>query len=142
MKIALGSDHAGFKLKEHIKGYLRKMRIPFSDLGTFSEESCDYPDFGYKVAKAVAQKKFTRGILFCGSAVGMGMVANKVKGIRAVAAYDLYTARMSREHNDANVLCLAERRTSPALATRIVNLWLKTKFAGGRHRRRVRKIER
>jgi len=143
VKIAIGSDHAGFKLKSEIIRYLKKRRISFKDYGSTSEESVDYPDFGFAVARAVARGRFDRGILICGSGVGMTIVANKIKGIRAVNAYDPYTARQSREHGDCNVLCLAGRKLSRARAMKIVDVWLKTEFSNEeRHLRRIRKIER
>ena len=142
MKIAIGSDHAGFKLKEIIKAYLNRKKIAFKDFGTNSEEACDYPDLAYPVAKAVARGDFDRGILICGSGVGVTITANKVKGIRAVNAYDTYIAKQSRLHGDCNVLCLAGRKLTRAKATKIVDVWLKTKFSGDeRHLRRIQKIE-
>jgi len=142
MKIAIGSDHAGYKLKEIIKAYLKRKKIDFKDFGTNSQESCDYPDLAYPVAKAVAKHEFDRGILICGSGVGVTITANKVKGIRAVNAYDTYTAKQSREHGDCNVLCLAGRKLTRAKATKIVDVWLKTKFLNDeRHLRRIKKIE-
>jgi len=142
MKIAIGSDHAGFKLKEIIKAYLNRKKIAFKDFGTNSEEACDYPDLAYPVAKAVARGEFDRGILICGSGVGVTITANKVKGIRAVNAYDTYIAKQSRLHGDCNVLCLAGRKLTRAKATKIVDVWLKTKFSGDeRHLRRIQKIE-
>jgi ribose 5-phosphate isomerase B len=142
MKIALGADHAGYKLKEIIKNYLKRKKIEFKDFGTHSEESVDYPDYVFPVAQAVARGEFARGIVMCGSGVGATIVANKVKGIRAVNAYDTYTAKQSREHGDCNVLCLAGRKLSRAKATKMVDLWLKTEFSGEeRHLRRIRKIE-
>jgi len=142
MKVAIGSDHAGFKAKEIIKAYLKRKKIEFKDFGTTSEESVDYPDFGYPVARAVARGEFDRGILICGSGVGMTIVANKVKGIRAVLAHDTYTAKQSRQHGDCNVLCLAGRKLTKAKANKIVDVWLKTDFSGEeRHLRRIRKIE-
>jgi len=142
VKIAIGSDHAGYKLKEIIKAYLKRKKIDFKDFGTNSQESCDYPDLAYPVAKAVAKQEFDRGILICGSGVGVTITANKVKGIRAVNAYDTYTAKQSREHGDCNVLCLAGRKLTRAKATKIVDVWLKTKFLNDeRHLRRIKKIE-
>lgn len=141
-KIALGADHAGFRLKEQIKHYLDKKKVGYIDLGAHGlNKADDYPDFAVEVARFVARKK-TKGILVCGSGVGMAMAANKVKGIRAAAVYDVKMARLSRQHDDANVLCLAGRMTKPELAKRIVSVWLKEKFQGGRHRRRVEKIKR
>jgi len=143
MKIALGADHAGYKLKEIIKNYLKRKKIDFKDFGTHSEESVDYPDYVFPVAEAVARGEFNRGIIMCGSGVGATIVANKVKGIRAVNAYDTYTAKQSRQHGDCNVLSLAGRKLSRAKATKIVDVWLKTEFSGEeRHLRRIRKIER
>ena len=142
MKIALGADHAGYKLKEIIKNYLKRKKIEFKDFGTHSEESVDYPDYVFPVAQAVAGGEFDRGIVMCGSGVGATIVANKVKGIRAVNAYDTYTAKQSREHGDCNVLCLAGRKLSRPKATKMVDVWLKTEFSGEeRHVRRIRKIE-
>jgi len=142
MKIAIGSDHAGFKLKNQITGYLKKTHIAFKDFGTYSEIACDYPDIAFPVARAVAAGKFDRGILICGSGVGMTITANRVKGVRAVNVKDLYTARQSREHGDANVLCLAGRRLKTKKAIKILEVWLKTPFSGeGRHLRRIRKID-
>ena len=142
MRVAIGSDHAGYKLKEVIANYLKRKKIEFKDFGTHSEESVDYPDFAYPVARAVAGGEFDRGILICGSGVGVSITANKVKGIRAVLAQDTYTAKQSRQHGDCNVLCLAGRKLSRAKATKIVAVWLKTDFSGEeRHLRRIRKIE-
>ena len=143
MKIAIGSDHAGFKTKEIVKEFLTRKGHEVKDLGTNSEESVDYPDFAYPVAEAVASGEAERGILVCGSGVGMAITANKVKGIRAVLAHDTYTSKQSREHGDANVLCLAGRKLSKAQADKIVDVWLKTEFSGEeRHLRRIKKIER
>ena len=143
MKIAIGSDHAGFKMKEIVKAYLKRKKIAFKDFGTYSEESVDYPDYAYPVAEAVARKEFERGILICGSGVGVTITANKVKRIRAANAYDTYTAKQSRQHGDCNVLTLAGRKLTKAQARKIVAVWLKTEFSGDeRHLRRIRKIER
>ena len=142
MKIAIASDHAGFKMKEIIKGYLKRKKIEFKDFGTYSEESVDYPDFARPAAEAVANGEFDRGIVMCGSGVGVTIVANKVRGIRAVNVYDTYTAKQSRQHGDCNVLCLAGKKLTRAKATKIVAVWLKTKFSGDeRHLRRIRKID-
>lgn len=143
MKIAIGSDHAGFKLKEIVANYLKRKKIEFKDLGTYSFESVDYPDYAYPVAESVAKGEFDLGILICGSGVGMCITANKVKGIRAVLAHDTYTAKQSREHGNCNVLCLAGKKLTKAKGTKIVNVWLNTEFSGEeRHLRRIRKIER
>jgi len=140
MKIAIGSDHGGFRLKEDIKAYLKKRKIGFKDFGAFSKEPVDYPDIGRKVAKDVASKKHKFGILVCGTGLGMSMVANRVKGIRAALCHNVYTAQMSRAHNDANILCLGGRVLKKAMALKIVDAFLKAPFEGGRHLRRVRKI--
>jgi len=141
MKIALGSDHGGYQLKEEIKHYLQKWRITFKDFGAFNETPVDYPYIGRRVARVVAAGKFKYGILFCGTGIGMAMVANKVKGIRAAVSHNVYTAKMSRAHNDANILTLGGRVLKKKLAARIVETFLKTPFEGGRHLRRVRKID-
>lgn len=141
MKIAIGSDHAGFKLKETVKEFLKTSGIEVIDFGTHSEESADYPDFAFPVAEAVAKKEFDFGILICGTGIGMSITANKVAGIRAALCNDLFTANCSKEHNDANVLCMGGRIVGEGLAKAIVQTWLERKFQGGRHKRRVKKIE-
>jgi len=142
LKIALGSDHAGYPLKQEIAEYLRREHYDFEDFGTFSAESVDYPDIGRKVAEAVASGRFARGILVCGSGVGMCIVANKTAGVRAALACNEYMARISRAHNDANVLALGGRVVGPALAEEMVRAFLETPFSGeARHARRVEKIE-
>jgi ribose 5-phosphate isomerase B len=142
MKIAIGSDHAGFELKEDIKAYLKELGIhEFMDCGTYDTTSVDYPDFGIKVAKAITNGEVERGILICGTGIGMSMVAGKVKGVRAALCQDLYTARMSREHNDANILVMGGRIVGKGLAREMVKVWLTTGFEGGRHRKRLEKIE-
>jgi ribose 5-phosphate isomerase B len=140
MRIALGADHAGVALKRNIRQLLDERGISYQDFGTESTESVDYPDFAARVAHEVASGAFDRGLLFCGSGIGMAIAANKVAGIRAASAPDEQSARLSREHNDANVLALGERLTPPDAARRIVNVFLDTPFAGGRHQRRVDKI--
>lgn len=142
MKIAIGSDHAGFALKEDLKKFLKRKGHEVKDFGAYSEESVDYPDFARPAAEAVASGEFDRGIIACGSGVGVTIVANKVKGIRAVNAYDVYTAKQSRQHGDCNVLTLAGKKINRARAHKIVDVWLKTKFSGEeRHVRRIKKIE-
>jgi ribose 5-phosphate isomerase B len=141
MRIALGADHAGVTLKANIKLLLDERGITYQDFGTNTTESVDYPDFAVTVAHAVASGAFDRGILFCGSGLGMAMAANKIPGILAAPVIDEESARLSREHNDANVLALGERITPPDTARRIVNLFLDTPFAGGRHQRRVDKMK-
>lgn len=138
--IAIGCDHAGFELKEHLKGFLERNGHKVEDCGTYDEQSVDYPDFARKVAEAVASGRVEVGLLMCGTGMGMTMVANKVRGIRAALCHDSYTARMAREHNDANVLALGGRLLGKGLAEEIVTIFLSTPFAGGRHARRVEKI--
>lgn len=143
MKVIIGSDHAGFRTKERLKRYLENKRIKFEDLGTDSERPVDYPDFAEKVAKKVAKSRNNRGILVCGSGTGMAIAANKIKGIRAVAAYDTYSARMSRTDNDTNVLGLRGRAFPFKKITDIIDVWLKTPFSRKpRHKRRIIKIKR
>jgi ribose 5-phosphate isomerase B len=138
--IALGADHAGFELKEALKAWLIDQGYHVLDLGTHSGESVDYPDYAVQVAMAVADQKVERGLLVCGTGIGMAITANKIPGVRAALCSDLYTARMSREHNDANVLALGGRLMGAEMAVDILRLWLETGFAGGRHARRVDKI--
>ena len=140
MRIAIGADHAGVALKEHVKQVLRSRGIDFEDLGTLSTDSVDYPDFAAAVARKVASGDVDRGILTCGSGIGMAIAANKVHGVRAASIQDEESARLSREHNDINVLALGERTTDAATARRLVEIFLDTPFAGGRHQRRVDKI--
>ena len=140
MRIALGADHAGVALKQDIKRHLDERGISYTDFGTDSTEPVDYPDYAKTVSDAVAGGQFEYGILFCGSGIGMAIAANKVPGVRAAAVFDADAARLSREHNDANVLSLGERVTSADEARAIVDAFLDTPFAGGRHQRRVDKI--
>lgn len=141
MKIALGSDHGGYELKEHIKRFLEEKNIEYVDYGTNSTESVDYPDFGHKVAIAIKEGECDRGIVCCGTGIGISISANKVPGVRCALVSDCYSARMSREHNDANILALGGRVVGKDLALEIVDIWLKTEFQGGRHERRVNKIK-
>jgi ribose 5-phosphate isomerase B len=138
--IALGADHAGFQLKEALKAWLIEHGYQIVDHGTHSAESVDYPDYAAQVAEAVADHKVERGVLVCGTGIGMTIAANKVPGVRAALCSDIYTARMSREHNDANVLTLGGRLMGPEMALDILKMWLETDFAGDRHRRRIGKI--
>ena len=140
MRIALGADHAGVALKQDIKRQLDERGIAYTDFGTDSPESVDYPDYAIAVGEAVASGGYDRGILFCGSGIGMAIAANKIPGVRAAAVFDAPSARLSREHNDANVLSLGERVTPADQARHIVDAFLDTPFAGGRHQRRVDKI--
>ena len=140
MKIALGADHAGYELKNKLKDYLVAQGHDVQDEGTNSGESVDYPDFARKVGDDVAASKVERGILVCGSGIGMAISANKVHGVRSANITSEYEAQMSREHNDLNVLALGARILDEAKAKAIVDIWLKTQFAGGRHANRVEKI--
>ena len=140
MKIALGADHAGFELKEKLKGYLQQKGITVDDLGTKSPEAVDYPDYARLVGEDVVNKRADFGILVCGSGIGMSIAANKVPGIRAVNAHDETEAHLAREHNNANVLTLGGRFMDEATAHKIIEKWLSTPFAGGRHGLRVEKI--
>jgi ribose 5-phosphate isomerase B len=139
-KIIIGSDHAGFLLKEALKPYLEGIGFLVTDVGTTSEDSVDYPDFGKKVAGAVSTGRFTRGIMICGSGIGMSIVANRFFGVRGALCLDSETARLSRLHNDSNVLVLAGRKTDPEIAKNILQVWLETPFEGGRHQKRLDKI--
>jgi ribose 5-phosphate isomerase B len=138
--IALASDHAGFSYKEKIKTILNELQLPFADFGTNSNESTDYPDYGHAAALAVSKGECDRGILICGTGIGMSIVANKHVGVRAAACETIEAAELSRKHNDANVLCIGERLTTWDEAQAIVRIFLKTDFEGGRHERRVAKI--
>ncbi len=140
LKIAIGCDHAGFGLKEDIIGLLRSLNIDLVDCGTNSTESVDYPDFGKKVSALVSSGEVERGILICGTGIGMSMVANKFPHVRASLCNDLFSARMSRLHNDANVLVLGGRIVGKDLASEIVKSWLSTPFEGERHLKRLVKI--
>jgi ribose 5-phosphate isomerase B len=140
MKIALGADHAGYQLKDQIKQHLEQQGISVCDEGTSSAESVDYPDYARAVAHDVSEHRADLGILVCGSGIGMAITANKIEGIRAANVSTEYEAQMSREHNNANVLALGARIINADAAFRIVDTWLATQFAGGRHERRVEKI--
>ncbi len=141
MRIAVGADHGGFELKAKLIRWLRAMGHEVADLGTHSPKPCDYPTVGFKVASAVAQRQFDRGVLLCKSGVGIAIVANKVPGIRAAVCHDPFDAQRSRAHNDANVLVMGAERLPESRAKRIVEVWFRTPFeSGGRHERRVRQI--
>lgn len=140
MKIVIGSDHAGYKLKEKIKNYLEKNGHTIIDVGTYSEDSCDYPDYAVKAIKKFYEVKADFGILICGTGIGMSIVANKFKGIRAALVYSLETAELSRKHNHSNFLCLGGRYINHEEAIKIVDIWLTTSEEFGRHQRRVNKI--
>ncbi|MBP2627167.1 MAG: ribose 5-phosphate isomerase [Firmicutes bacterium] len=140
MIVAIGSDHGGFNLKEEIKKMLTQQNVEFRDFGTHSAEAIDYPEIASKIGQAVVSGECTRGIIICGTGIGVSIAANKIKGIRAALCHDEFSAQMSREHNDANILTMGERVIGAGLACMIVATWLKTDFAGGRHGRRVDKI--
>lgn len=141
MKIALAADHAGFEEKEKIKRTLDELGVEYEDMGTNSPDSVDYPDFAHKVGEAVARGDVDQGMLFCGSGTGMAISANKVHGVRAAVAWSEEIARLARTHNDANVLSLAARFTPPEEIEKIVRAWFAADFEGGRHAKRVDKIE-
>lgn len=140
MKIALGSDHGGYKLKNEIISFLKENRYEIKDFGTYSTESCDYPDFAEKVAEAVVSKEFDFGILVCGTGIGISISANKIPGVRAALCSDTFSAHATREHNDANILALGERVVGPGLAIDIVKTFLTSEFQGERHQKRIDKI--
>lgn len=141
MKLIVGSDHAGYPIKEKVSTFLQERGIAVEDVGTYGEESVDYTDFGKKVARKVSDGTFERGILICGTGLGMSMVANRFRGVRAALANDLFSAIMSRRHNDSNILVMGGRLIGDMLALQLVETWLDTPFDGGRHQRRVEKID-
>ncbi len=141
MKVIIGSDHAGYQMKEKVIAHLRQRGVEVEDVGTHGEESVDYTDFGKKVASKVSDASFDRGILICGTGLGMSMVANRFRGVRAALANDLFSAIMSRRHNDSNVLAMGGRLIGDTLALQLVDTWLDTPFEGGRHQRRLEKID-
>ncbi|MFL2915875.1 MAG: ribose 5-phosphate isomerase B [Nitrospinia bacterium] len=140
-KIAIASDHGGFELKECIISHLLNTDWDVDDLGPHSGDSVDYPDFGIKIAEAVSEKKVERGIVICGTGIGMSIVVNRYPQIRGALCTDLFTAKLCREHNDSNILVMGGRVIGKGLATEIVNTWLKTPFSGGRHQKRLDKID-
>jgi len=141
MQIGLASDHGGFELKEAMKSFLKSIGAETVDLGTFSEDSVDYPEFAAQLAERVSAGELEKGILICGTGIGMSIVANKFRGVRAALVNDLYSSRFSREHTDANILVMGGRVVGKDVAKEIVRIWLETPFAGGRHQRRLEKIE-
>jgi ribose 5-phosphate isomerase B len=141
MKIIIGSDHAGFAMKERVKGFLQGKGFTVEDVGTHDEDSVDYTDFGKEVSRRVSDGTFERGLLVCGTGLGMSMTANRYKGVRAALANDLFSAIMSRRHNDSNILVLGGRLIGDALALQLVETWLETPFDGGRHTRRLEKMD-
>ena len=139
-KICISSDHAGYKIKEYIKTLLYKKKISLIDLGPHNDKSVDYPDYAKKVAKRIKGKKSDFGILVCGSGTGMAISANKIRGVRAAVCYNKTSTYLCRSHNNANILCIGARLTKKNSIGKIVSVFLKTKFEGGRHQRRIRKI--
>lgn len=138
--IAIGADHGGFELKEYIKKHLDEIGVEYKDYGTYSEASIDYPDCAAPVCKAVQDGASEKGILICGTGIGISMAANKYKGIRAALCGDVFSAKMSKQHNNANILCMGGRVTGRELAFMILDTWLETEFEGGRHEARIAKI--
>ncbi len=142
-KIIIGSDHAGYELKEKCKKYLKEvLKKEFEDIGVFSPESSDYPDIAHRVADAISKGIYERGILICGTGIGMSIVANRYRGVRAALCHDIYTAKYSRLHNDANILVMGGRTVGEGVAFEMIKTFLETPFEGGRHKRRIDKIDR
>ncbi len=141
MKIAIGSDHGGFELKETVKPLLKELGHEVEDVGCYSQDSVDYPQEAKKVVALIKEGKVQRGILICGTGIGMSIAANRTPGIRATLCHELFTAEMSRRHNDSNVLCMGGRVIGPGLALEMVKVWLSTPFEGGRHTRRLCQID-
>jgi len=139
-RIAIGSDHAGYESKEQAKQSLASLGVEIDDKGTNSLESVDYPDFGAAVGRAVVNGEVDRGVVICGSGIGISIAANKVPGVRAALCWNEETARLAREHNDANVLCIGARFIEPELAARMIRTFMETEFSGGRHQQRVEKL--
>jgi ribose 5-phosphate isomerase B len=140
MKVAIGSDHGGLELKEHVIAVLKELNLEYEDLGTHDRSSCDYPDYAEKVASAVVSGQFDQGILVCGTGIGMSIAANKVPGIRAALCNEIFSAKMARAHNNANILCVGARVVGPSVAQEIVRAYFTSSFEGGRHGLRVDKI--
>ncbi len=141
MKYFIGTDHAGIAIKAFVIELLESKGIEVEDLGCYSNDRVDYPDYAHKVADSVSKNKGTKGILICGSGIGMSLAANKHKGIRAALCHDHYTAKMARLHNNANILCFGERIVAKGIIEDMIDVWLSTEFEGGRHTQRVEKIE-
>lgn len=140
MKVAISSDHGGNRLRHEIMNLLNELKVEYDDYGPQSDDSVDYPDYAKDVAEGVASGKYDRGILICGTGIGMSIAANKVKGIRCALVHDVFSAKATREHNDSNVLAMGERVIGPGLAREIVQTWLGGKFEGGRHEKRIEKL--
>ena len=141
MRIIIGADHAGYPMKEKVKAFLQDRGITVEDVGTHGDKSVDYTDFGKAVASKISDGSFQRGILICGTGLGMSMVANRFPGVRAALANDLFSAIMSRRHNDSNILAMGGRLIGDALALQLVEAWIETPFEGGRHQRRLEKMD-
>ena len=141
LKVAVGSDHGGFEYKESIIKFLQSKNIDCIDIGTYSKDSCDYPVIAKKLCEKILSGEADRGILICGTGIGMSIAANKIKGIRAALCHDTFSARATRAHNNSNVLCMGERVIGECLALDIVDMWLKTNFEGGRHQKRIDMLE-
>ena len=141
MAIIIGSDHAAYSLKEIIKAYILSQDVEIKDVGAFNESSIDYSDIGSKVARMVSQGKYKKGVLLCGTGLGMSMVANRFDHVRAALCNDLYSAKMSRYHNNSNILVMGGRVIGPSLAVEIVKSWMETPFEGGRHNRRLQQFD-
>ncbi|MDE5977490.1 MAG: ribose 5-phosphate isomerase B [Turicibacter sp.] len=140
MKVAIACDHGGFELKQEILSLLEEMKVEFEDFGSYNKSAVDYPDYAFKVSEAVAAGEFSRGILICGTGIGISIAANKVQGIRCALVHDLFSAKATREHNDSNVLAMGGRVIGPGLAREIVTVWLTTDFIGVHHTARIEKI--
>ena len=140
MKIAIAADHGGYKLKEEIKPYIESLGHTVTDFGTYSEDSVDYPDYAAPCARAVVSGEMDRGIVICGTGIGISIAANKIKGVRCALCTDPVMARLTREHNDANILCIGERVVGQGLAMELIDVFLCAKFLGGKHQRRVDKL--
>ncbi|HLN60000.1 MAG TPA: ribose 5-phosphate isomerase B [Symbiobacteriaceae bacterium] len=140
MKVAIGSDHGGLELKEHVIAALKELNLAYEDMGTHDRSSCDYPDYAQKVAAAVVSGEYDQGILICGTGIGMSIAANKVQGIRAALCNEIFSAKMARAHNNANILCIGARVVGPSVAQEIVKAYFTSAFEGGRHGQRVEKI--
>lgn len=138
--IAIGSDHGGYELKEHIKKHLDERNLEYKDFGCYDENSVDYPDIAEKVCNAINAKEADKGILVCGTGIGISIAANKIDGIRAAHCHDVYSAEMTKRHNNANVICMGGRVIGRELAFKIIDAWLDAEFEGGRHQKRIDKI--
>ena len=141
LKVVVGSDHGGFEYKQAVTEFLKSKNIEYIDIGTYSKDSCDYPVIAQKAAEKIISGEANRGILICGTGIGMSIAANKIKGIRAALCHDTFSARATRAHNNSNVLCFGQRVIGECLALDIVEMWLKTDFDGGRHQKRIDMLE-